>query len=473
MITKNREIHISSHLWVRKTFIISLLFFILATYGANNLTETEKKSENKIYPNIYINGKSVAGYTKAEAQQEFTKLSEDLNKVFLVIKYNKEPVATFSAATLALRPNLEEITNQAYLIGRGDSFGSKFIQKFATFANLKKYYLQTNIIYNKSSIIEFLNIAEDLYGKPAKNALFQFDSGRVSSFRPEENGLKIETTQILNELDHAINNLNSKVETINLDLKVSVIKPEISLTQINNFGIEELIGEGKSDFTHSIGERIYNLTLASTKFNGILIPAGKELSFNEEVGDISSLTGYKPAYIIKNGKTILGDGGGVCQVSTTLFRAALNTGLPILERQSHDYRVGYYENDSQPGMDATVFAPSPDLKIKNNTPASILIQTEIDNNNNLLIFRLYGKKDNRKVEISPVRVWDSQPPPSPRYQEDPTLKRGVTRQIDFAAWGAKTAFDYRVYQNGKIEFEKTFLSNYRPWAAVFLTGTAD
>jgi vancomycin resistance protein YoaR len=86
------------------------------------------------------------------------------------------------------------------------------------------------------------------------------------------------------------------------------------------------------------------------------------------------------------GKTVLGDGGGICQVSTTLFRAALNSGLPISEYHAHAYRVGYYENDAKPGLDATVFGPTVDFKFINNTPASILIQTIVDKENNKLLF---------------------------------------------------------------------------------------
>jgi vancomycin resistance protein YoaR len=191
------------------------------------------------------------------------------------------------------------------------------------------------------------------------------------------------------------------------------------------------------------------------------------------VGDISSLTGYKQAYVIKNGRTVLGDGGGVCQVSTTLFRAALNTGLPILERTSHAYRVQYYENDAKPGLDATVFGPTVDLKIQNDTPAAILIETEIDKENNILTFKLFGKKDGRTVELSPVRVYDEQPPPAPRYEDDPTLKKGVTKQVDFASWGAKSQYTYKIHKADKSTYERTFNSVYRPWQAVYLVGQAD
>ena len=210
----------------------------------------------------------------------------------------------------------------------------------------------------------------------------------------------IEST--LSDFDNLVQSFKKDRKNKVINIKPRIIDPEITLASINNYGIEELISEGRSDYSHSIPERIHNVILAASKFNGVLIPPGKIFSFNEAVGDISSLTGYKPAYIIKEGKTVLGDGGGVCQVSTTLFRAALNAGLQIVERYPHAYRVLYYENDMKPGYDATVFSPTVDLKIKNDTPAHILIETEVDENNNLLYFRFFGKKDNRKIEIGPA-----------------------------------------------------------------------
>jgi len=156
-----------------------------------------------------------------------------------------------------------------------------------------------------------------------------------------------------------------------------------------------------------------------------------------------------------------------------LYRAALNAGLPIIERTAHAYRVGYYENDSQPGIDATVYSPTVDLKIKNDTPGYILIETEIDEENNLLYFKFYGKKDSRRVEISKATVYDVVPPLPPKYQDDPTLKKGVTKQVDFPAWGSKVFFTYKVFQGDKLAIDNKFFSNFRPWAAVYLVGTAD
>ncbi|MGB2731407.1 MAG: VanW family protein, partial [Microgenomates group bacterium] len=152
---------------------------------------------------------------------------------------------------------------------------------------------------------------------------------------------------------------------------------------------------------------------------------------------------------------------------------ALNTGLPILNRTAHAYRVHYYENDTGPGFDATVFSPTVDLKIKNDTQAAILIQTSVDEVNRLVYFKLYGKKDGRKVEVSKAEVWDVSPPPEPSYEDDPTLQRGITKQIDFGAWGAKARFSYKVtYPTNEVK-DEIFYSVYRPWKAIFMVGTKD
>ncbi len=167
----------------------------------------------------------------------------------------------------------------------------------------------------------------------------------------------------------------------------------------------------------------------------------------------------------------MGDGGGVCQVSTTLFRSILNAGLPIIERQAHAYRVGYYEQDSSPGIDATVYAPSPDLKFKNDTPAYILIEARADPKNYSLVFELYGTSDGRVATISKPIVTNVSAPPEDLYQDDPTLPAGTIKQIDFKAWGAKVTFNYAVKRDSTEIYSKTFISNYRPWRAVYLRGT--
>lgn len=457
-----------------KGILFFILFLLVVFFGAKKyLSEQEKRYQDKIYPNVFVDRINFGTRPKKDVVDFFDRKNKKLKNNIISVWYHDVPIATLSAEQLNLHYNSNAIVERAYLIGRSSHYPSRLYQQLLLLFRKGSLSINSNLEYDGSVLREYVGSLEERYNRPAKNALFTFQNGRVISFRQEERGLEINRDQFNQDFLAAINQINVDPKDKTITVRDRVIEPEITLSQANRFGIEELIAEGRSDFTHSIPERIHNIILATSKFHGVLIPKDKVFSFNDILGDVSSLTGYKPAYIIKNGKTVLGDGGGVCQVSTTLFRAVLNAGLPIIERIPHAYRVGYYENDSKPGFDATVFAPYADLKIQNNTPSDILIQTEIDKEKNLLFFRLYGKKDGRTVEISPAVLFDVQPPPAPLYQDDPILKRGVVKQVDFAAWGGKASFDYKVQRNNSVLFQKNFFSSYKPWQAVFLVGVAE
>ena len=429
--------------------------------------------QNRIYPQVFLDTVNFGGKTTQELQNYYSQKSQQLSPLQIEVLYKGNPIATFSAEKLKVAYNSQEMSTAAFAIGHSSNNLFRFQEQLANFFRLKEYRLPTIINYDKSSIQEFIENSEQKYNLPARNALFKFENGKVVQFRKETLGLKISSESFLKEFDELIFSLKVNPNNKKISLIDTIIEPEITLEKANDYGIVEEIAIGKSNYSHSIPERIHNVILAASKFDGVLIPKNKVFSFNDAIGDISSSTGYQPAYIIKAGKTVLGDGGGVCQVSTTLFRAALNAGLPIVERNAHAYRVGYYENDSGPGFDATVFSPTADLKIENNTPAYILIQTEIDKNKNLLYFHFYGKKDGRKVDISPVTIFDIQPALPDVHQDDPTIAKGTTKQVDFAAPGAKTTFNYEVTLNGQTLTQRKFYSNYRPWAAVYLVGTKE
>jgi len=177
-----------------------------------------------------------------------------------------------------------------------------------------------------------------------QNPKFVFDSGRVTVFQPALDGIRIDSENFKNQIVIALSQIENGTDMlVSLDIPVLITPPEISTESVNNLGIKELIGHGTSTYFHSIPGRIHNVVLAASRINGTLVKPGSTFSFNDTLGDVSQFTGYQQAYIISGGKTILGDGGGVCQVSTTLFRAILNAGLPVVERAAHAYRVGYYE----------------------------------------------------------------------------------------------------------------------------------
>lgn len=335
-------------------------------------------------------------------------------------------------------------------------------------------FLSIKNIYDNSQIVTWINeLAKNIDREP-EDALFQFEGGLVSEFRPAKKGLKLIKGDTVRDIRDGITEL-AKSEDISKEITLAVYEaePKIKTEQANDLGIKELIGKGESWFSHSIASRVHNVELASKKMHGVLIPPGEEFSVLKYVAPIDGAHGYQAAYIIQNGRTILGDGGGVCQTSTTMFRAALAAGLPILERHPHAYRVDYYEQNYDVGLDASVFEPTADFRFRNDTPAHILVQTFVDTENLYAHYDLYGTSDGRNVTIGKTTIWSQTAPPPDIYQDDPTLAKDVIKQVDWRAWGAKVSFDWRVTRNGEVLQEQTFWTNYRPWAAVYLRGTRE
>lgn len=326
--------------------------------------------------------------------------------------------------------------------------------------------------YKADEISVILKRAANTFERDPQNPKFVFDNGRVSEFEPALDGIRLDSEDLKNQLIKGLNDLEMS-SVINIEIEIPVVEtpPEITTDKVNNLGIKELLGRGTSTYYHSIPSRVHNVALAANRINGTLVKPGDTFSFNNTLGDVSAFTGYQQAYIISNGKTILGDGGGVCQVSTTLFRALLNSGVPISERQAHAYRVSYYEQGSPPGLDATVFSPSPDLKFVNDTPGYILIVANADTKNYSLAIEIYGTSDGRISSISKPVVSSVVAPPDDLYQDDPTLPSGTIKQIEYKAWGSRVSFNYTVTRNGQEIIKKTFISNYKPWQAIYLRGT--
>lgn len=328
-----------------------------------------------------------------------------------------------------------------------------------------KNYSDNQIALDTTKLSQYIETIAKSIDRPVQEPLFQFDGTKVTEFQPPVIGQALDRTKTASLITYALQTHNFSP----IKLPVSQKQPVNHLS--NDLGITELIGSGQSDFSHSIENRIFNVKLAASRINGVLIPPGEEFSFVKYVGNIDAESGYRQAYVIKEGRTVLDDGGGVCQVSTTVFRAALNTGLPITARTAHAYRVGYYENDSPPGIDATIYSPSVDFRFLNDTGHHILIQTQVVGMK--LFVNIYGTSDGRVATVSkPVIL--SQTPPLPEIrQDDPTLARGVVKQVDFAAWGANVVFTRKVTRGGETIINETFHSNYRPWQAVYLVGTKD
>lgn len=307
--------------------------------------------------------------------------------------------------------------------------------------------------------------------KEPLDAVFKFENNKVLEFQPERKGQKLDQSKFDSEICSQILSLvNSTEKTLSYQIPLIYTDPAISNSEVNNLGIKELLGKGVSTFHHSTAIRNMNVEKGASIVNRVLVAPGETFSFIKSLGEVTLEAGYKQAYVIRAGKTELDVGGGICQVSTTLFRAMLNAGLNITSRQNHAYRVSYYEEDMPPGYDATVFIPNPDLKFVNDTGHHVLIQSTYDGTNKKLTYEIYGTSDGRKVNISNYRQWDATPAPPDVFIDDPTLPPGKVIQDEHRIPGLKTAFDWTVTRDGEVLHQKTFQSSYTPWAAVYRRG---
>lgn len=428
--------------------------------------------ENVAYPGVVVENIDVGGKTEDQMREIFAKKNENLYKTKFSFVH-QDYIATISAKELQFGYDQDLLAKQAFSIGRSDNLFSNASLIFQ--ANLYGVYLSPAYHYSQETLQEYLgSIAKEVKLEPV-DALFRFENGRVTAFRPSSDGQEVDFETLEKEVTEKIPLVAASIKpkTFTLVIPIKVLKPNVTTDEVNSLGINELIGVGNSLFQGSIQSRIFNITLAATRLNGILVAPDETFSFNKALGDISAFTGYKQAYVIEGGKTVLGDGGGVCQVSTTFFRALLDAGLPIVERHAHAYRVGYYEQDQGPGYDATIYSPSINLQFKNDTNHHILIQTFIDPTYQKLTFHLYGTKDGRESIISQPVITGQTPAPPPSYQDDPTLPKGQTKQVDFAAAGATVYITRIVKKEGKVLYSDKFSSYYRPWQAVYMRGTKE
>ena len=252
--------------------------------------------------------------------------------------------------------------------------------------------------------------------------------------------------------------------TVNLRLKTIVNEPKITQETINKYNIKELVGSAKTNFQGGSLDRQHNIEVGVSKLNGILIAPGEEFSAVNAIGDITEEAGFVKEYVINNGKTQQEIGGGLCQLATTLFRLALDSGLPITERVNHRYVISYYGA----GLDATIYGPHPDLRFINDTENYLLLQGKAVNNE--VTFEFYGVKDGRTIKISEPVLYDKITPPEPNYIPTLELSAGQIKCSEIPHNGITADVIYMVqYHNGEVKEEK-FHSVYQPWQKVCLVG---
>ncbi len=282
---------------------------------------------------------------------------------------------------------------------------------------------------NQRALREYIEDAATTLVREPVDATLTVVDDRVVVATPHTNGYTLPIEENITQIVNALRNHEKKIDLISEPTLATVRKETIV-----SLGLDKIIGEGRSNFAGSSNDRIHNIRTAASKFDDLLIGPGETFSFVENLGAVDGSTGYRKELVIKNNQTIPEYGGGVCQVSTTIFRGAILTGMKIAERRNHSYPVKYYE---PMGFDATIYLPAPDMKFVNNTDGYILLDTRIEGTE--LIFRYFGTDDGREVVMDGPHV--------------------TSRGTDGSA---KTYFTQKVVDaSGSVVIDDTFHSNYR------------
>ncbi len=317
---------------------------------------------------------------------------------------------------------------------------------------------------NRGRISEKLTkVADGLKSKPV-DARLDFDEKeqKVVVLSPSIPGREMDVQATVDKVLKSIDQ-----GTFTVPVVFRTIKPEVDEHDIPEMGIKEVVGEATTYFKGSRPGRVQNIVVSASKFKGLVIPPGGIFSFNKHIGPIDKEHGFVESLIIKGNRTAVGIGGGVCQVSTTIFQAAFWAGLPIIERWAHGYIVSWY---GKPGLDATIYTPNVDLKFKNNTGHYLLIKPIVNVKKGFITVKLYGTKPGWEVKLVERKVENVQPPPPPIYEENPKLPSGTIKQVEWPIKGEKVTVIREVYQNGDLIAHDEFVSNYVPWPAMYEYG---
>ena len=326
-----------------------------------------------------------------------------------------------------------------------------------------------NVTVDENALRHWLSqYQEAIYREPV-NARFYFNDNtrQLVLVEPHISGREL-------DIDGTIAQFMAQVTTPNRAVPF-VLKEIVPVVNSNAtgeaLGITELVSESTTWFYGSTDNRKHNIARAAANFYGLVIAPGEEFSFNKYLGSISAEDGYETGLIIVGGRTIKGVGGGVCQVSTTIFQAAFWAGFPINERWEHGYQVYYYNDGEGPGMDATVFSPIVDFKFTNNTPHYLLMENYYNEQFQSLTVKFYSTSMDRTIVKSTPFIENETPPNPDVYEFNPEIPQGEVEQVDWAVGGSRVTISREVFNyNGDLILEDVFVSNYIPWQNVYQYG---
>lgn len=411
------------------------------------------KTHNKIYPNVVIDGINVTGMTKDEASKA---LKEKTPVEIMTLNSNKKNYK-ITSNQIGYHEDIKKAVQEAYLIGRS----SNFFKDVSQIAKGKFFSKVTNIkissAYDESKLEGIVNqIVKDLDIKPQDAKLIL--SGGIS-VKKEIDGVEVESEKLIKDAKKV---LNDKLIGKSIEIPMKITKASVRSQDLSK--INGVLTSFSTKYNSAAAARSENLRIGSQKVSNHILMQGETFSFNKVVGPRNVSNGFKMAPIIVKGKLEDGPGGGVCQISSTLYNAALLSGMQIVERRNHSIASSYVEK----GRDATVVYGAIDFKFKNPLNSPIYITMSAGGGYiNATIYGNVAEKKNIKIISNVLETI----PSTVQIKDDPSLLLGQEKIEEKGGSGFKTQ-TFRVFYENNKEVKKELLSRdyYPPRKTVKLRG---
>ncbi|MFH1789532.1 MAG: VanW family protein [bacterium] len=334
---------------------------------------------------------------------------------------------------------------------------------------------QAILTFEEQKVKKYFDLVKIYTDQPAKDAKFEVIDGKVNKFQASQSGIGLDEDRTYSDLRAAFEERNFKPTEVTktVNVSVNIVEPKVQMGDANDLGIKEVIGVGMSTFRDSHTNRIKNIANAVKRLNGTLIRPDEIFSTNNYAGPYILENGYLPEEVIKGNKIKKEVGGGMCQIGTTMFRMAMNSGMPIIERRNHSLVVNYYADpvNGNPGTDATVYDPIVDFKFHNDTGSYALLQTDINYDKQELTFTLWGTNDGRKGSYTHPIVSKWIPAGETQEVKTITLAEGK-KTCQNAFRGAIASFIYTRFTSTSEKIDRVFESYYRPLPKMCMVGVS-
>lgn len=417
---------------------IVLVISVYFGYSLNN---------NRIYKGISIGNIDVSGLTRAQAVEKVRSSLNNINKANLTLKYsNKKWNIPYSQ--INARFNIGEAVEKAYSVGRNGNLLQRLSDIVSTRSG-KKFDVAFG--YDKQQLVNFITGIQNEINIPKKNASL-VSKGGIVVVVPHASGIKLDLDKAVSLADNHI----TKLSTTDLELPVIEDKPTVLATQLTGFTDE--LGAFTTTFNTSDSARTQNIKLACSRINGTILNPAQIFSMDAALKNRTTANGYKIAKAYLDDQVIDEVGGGVCQVTTTLYDAALLANLSIIERSQHSMMVDYVE----PGFDATVSDKGVDFKFKNSYKSPLYLYSSVDGNK--ITMKVFGKKEDptQKVQLE-TEVTDILYVGPDQIIADPSLPQGTKKVEVKGKNGYRSALYKLIYKNGTlVSREKVSESLYQP-----------